>query len=544
VDEELDVPTTREEVTAWLQEAEDQIAARYVTELTKLVRQAANRYLDSIPPLVAAGGDPGAFDGVSAKLHVLSGMVAQDVATVHQTGAMTAWLRLLPSGVPSGLRYRMAESAQSDWAAVVNGNALDALQNASNRITGATDRVWADVQGKIEQGLRAGVAIPELKKQVVEVTHFSEFRAEMIARTETLNAYNAGVVDGANALPAQYRPVAKEWLATSDGRTRPDHADADGQLVEWNGKFQVGASLMDRPHANGAPAAEVVNCRCTMLVYYPGDRLPDGTIAGENGDLAQQAGELGMERAPLIPPMLTPQQEFMVKVGEHQRARLAKETRPAPATGEAAQRLAMAQQRKAAAEGLDIMGGSSHVVQKTSKSGRTFGSDEVLNVTAREHGIDGPPLVATHEEIDHLVEQGWVETFRGASPEAIESFMTGPYESGLGVYGNGYYTAVDQAGKFPGFENSSWVRRSDAIGTAESYAGYSGGQVARMAIDPSARIISEADLTAMVTEYISIHGKLIDAGHMAMAAGYDGILANGNAYLVLLNREVAVTAVM
>ena len=59
------------------------------------------------------------------------------------------------------------------------------------------------------------------------------------------------------------------WLATEDQRTRPDHVEADGQEQPWGTPFRLGpggAVLMMHPHAAGAPANQVVNCRCTELM--------------------------------------------------------------------------------------------------------------------------------------------------------------------------------------------------------------------------------------------------------------------------------------
>lgn len=56
----------------------------------------------------------------------------------------------------------------------------------------------------------------------------------------------------------------KTWLASADERTRPDHADADGQTVRLDEQFVVGGVAMDAPGDPAAPADEVVGCRCTL----------------------------------------------------------------------------------------------------------------------------------------------------------------------------------------------------------------------------------------------------------------------------------------
>ena len=62
--------------------------------------------------------------------------------------------------------------------------------------------------------------------------------------------------------------MQKEWIASFDDRTRSSHSEADGQIVMANDTFFVGGSQMMFPGDPSAPAAEVVNCRCS-IAYIP-----------------------------------------------------------------------------------------------------------------------------------------------------------------------------------------------------------------------------------------------------------------------------------
>lgn len=92
-------------------------------------------------------------------------------------------------------------------------------------------------------------------------------RAALIARTEMHNAAQAANMQAAEATGIQ--GLKKEWLAAEDKRTRPDHNDADGQVVEKEGQFTVGASQMDRPGDQSAPPRQTVNCRCALSFITP-----------------------------------------------------------------------------------------------------------------------------------------------------------------------------------------------------------------------------------------------------------------------------------
>jgi len=87
-------------------------------------------------------------------------------------------------------------------------------------------------------------------------------RAETIARTETIGALNQGEYIAATASGIIERV---EWLTQQDDSVRDSHDDQDGQLVDLGQAFQNG--LLYPGDINGE-AAEVINCRCTLL-YHP-----------------------------------------------------------------------------------------------------------------------------------------------------------------------------------------------------------------------------------------------------------------------------------
>lgn len=58
--------------------------------------------------------------------------------------------------------------------------------------------------------------------------------------------------------------LVKIWDATLDSRTRPAHAEADGQIVEWGEDFTVMGEQLPCPGVHGS-ASNVINCRCQLL---------------------------------------------------------------------------------------------------------------------------------------------------------------------------------------------------------------------------------------------------------------------------------------
>lgn len=152
----------------------------------------------------------------------------------------------------------------------LDARAKDYLTTATNRMVRTGTEMWSAIRSELVSGFQAGEGIPALSNRLRSVSEISQRRARAVARTEVVGASNAGAMAGASAFPG-LQPETKTWLATSDARTRPTHQSADGQTVPFDKPFQVGGVSMDRPHAPGAPAAEVVNCRCTVVFSDPAE---------------------------------------------------------------------------------------------------------------------------------------------------------------------------------------------------------------------------------------------------------------------------------
>ena len=56
----------------------------------------------------------------------------------------------------------------------------------------------------------------------------------------------------------------KTWVAVLDDKTRPWHAEADGQRVSLHSLFIVGGEALSRPGdtSHGASLSNIINCRC------------------------------------------------------------------------------------------------------------------------------------------------------------------------------------------------------------------------------------------------------------------------------------------
>lgn len=173
----------------------------------------------------------------------------------------------------------------------------DYLNASVNRMSGTPEEVYRQVAAALAEGIERGESIPDLAARVDEILTVTgnptwNNRATVVARTEVTAANSAGALAaGAQRQIEEGVPMVKTWVATtrppSSERTRPTHLEADGQTVPLTEAFTVGESRMQYPGDPSGPAAEVCNCRCSLIVSAVGEE-PTSTVGrqfpgGRNG---------------------------------------------------------------------------------------------------------------------------------------------------------------------------------------------------------------------------------------------------------------------
>lgn len=88
--------------------------------------------------------------------------------------------------------------------------------------------------------------------------------ALLIARTEGHRIQQSATLDACHTAKDKGADVVKQWDSTMDGKTRPAHREADGQIRELDEYFDVDGEKMKAP-AVGGSAKNVCNCRCVLL---------------------------------------------------------------------------------------------------------------------------------------------------------------------------------------------------------------------------------------------------------------------------------------
>lgn len=142
------------------------------------------------------------------------------------------------------------------------------------------------VNSAVLQGIIQGESIPKIAARISAVATANKVQSIRAARTIVTQVENKAVHDVAKRADENGAVVYKSWLATSDGRTRDWHSDADSDYgtkdtaIPWNEPFVVmGEDMMYPGDGSGSPE-NVYNCRCSSRNWYMGFKrtLPKGTI--------------------------------------------------------------------------------------------------------------------------------------------------------------------------------------------------------------------------------------------------------------------------
>lgn len=130
------------------------------------------------------------------------------------------------------------------------------------------DQQWnkQHLNSAITQGILQGKSIPDIAKNLQQVTDMGRRAAVRNARTMMTGAQNSGRIDAYERASDLGIKIQKEWMATLDTRTRDSHAEMDGERVDWDDKF---SNKLMYPGDPSGPPEEVYNCRCTLVPYYP-----------------------------------------------------------------------------------------------------------------------------------------------------------------------------------------------------------------------------------------------------------------------------------
>lgn len=149
------------------------------------------------------------------------------------------------------------------------------------------DLVWGkrQITAQVTSGILQGESINHLADRLqTNIPNMNRDSAIRTARTAVTGAQNAGRQDSYDAAVKMGIEMEKQWLATLDGRTRHDHAAADGQTVAEDKPFRVGGYELMYPGDPRGPGHEIYNCRCTVIAKVKSVDISDAKRRAKDPD--------------------------------------------------------------------------------------------------------------------------------------------------------------------------------------------------------------------------------------------------------------------
>ena len=130
--------------------------------------------------------------------------------------------------------------------------------------------------------------------------------ATRIARTTSTDVLNEATLQRAEDVEkASGQELVKVWIAQfpTDGRTRPTHLDAHGQVVPLREEFTVGEAKLTRPGDPDGPLDEIIQCRCSVS-YLTREEHEEIAAVINAGSLAASGDDVTETALEDLPPVM------------------------------------------------------------------------------------------------------------------------------------------------------------------------------------------------------------------------------------------------
>lgn len=148
-----------------------------------------------------------------------------------------------------------------DKKAMVKAVTLD--PKISKKLYGSyMDEMKDSIRAEISRGIATADSFENIARNISNRTNQSFNRTMRIVRTEGHAVQIQATWDNVQKAKSAGADILKQWDATLDGRTRDSHRRVDGEIREIDEKFSNG---MMYPSDSAGGAAEVINCRCSLL---------------------------------------------------------------------------------------------------------------------------------------------------------------------------------------------------------------------------------------------------------------------------------------
>ena len=206
----------------------------------------------------------GQLDGILDTLHGNEFTTISDYLTKSYQGGFAGTLYdLQGQGIPLLFPIDQDQVAK----AVLNDSKLSVpmYTRLGEDVTTLKLAVRAQISRGIANGSTWNQMAQELAKNMVNSPfQTAQYNAMRIARTEGHRIQQQSQYDAMLKAKEHGADVVKEWNATLDARTQPDHMSLDGQIREIGDPFTLGSLKAQYPGDFGRPEQDI-HCRCCAL---------------------------------------------------------------------------------------------------------------------------------------------------------------------------------------------------------------------------------------------------------------------------------------
>lgn len=194
--------------------------------------------------------------------------ISEYLNVCYETGYIGTMYDLKGQGIPITVpinQKKVVTAIQTDTklsSRKYRGNPL------KGRLEEDVDRLKTVIRAELSRSVANGASWNEVAVKIAKGMNNPFDKAYrdalLIARTEGHRVQQTAQLEACQTAKDKGADVVKQWDATLDGKTRPAHREADGQIRELDEDFDVGGEKMKAP-AVGGSAKNVCNCRCGLL---------------------------------------------------------------------------------------------------------------------------------------------------------------------------------------------------------------------------------------------------------------------------------------
>jgi len=178
----------------------------------------------------------------------------------------------------------------------VKGQRLVLKERGVFQFASSRDTTVNRVAKVIETGLAKGLSVDKVADGIVQyMKDEARWRANMIARTETLTAFSVGSNATIKRASEVIPKMKKMWVTAMDERVRDDHQAMEGVTVEADKDFKLpDGSTGYGPRSPGLSAGQSINCfvgqtefsakgiKASLSHFYEGEFFTIKTLGGKS----------------------------------------------------------------------------------------------------------------------------------------------------------------------------------------------------------------------------------------------------------------------